>query len=199
MKTTLKRIIAAIFCMVIVITSIGTSTAYAASKPPLKVTFNGKSINMVKTLANGEEESASIDEVLKIFGNPDKKQVNKNDERYTHYTWNKGKSSVGFAHYVDTEYNTDILCFFGVHLQNKNDALCGIKIGMKMDKALKKLEKMFGKKNVSILKTKKNGLMVEKKNPTGNNETISVMAYSYVLPLSFYLKNGRVASMGFNS
>jgi len=205
MKTTMKRIIAIVLCAVIAIASTGTNTAYAAtSKPPLKIKFNGKSINMVRVLENGDEESASINEVLNKFGNPDKKQTSKDDGRYTFYTWKKGKSSITFSHYVDTEYDTDILCHFNVNLKGKNDALCGIKVGMKKAKAIKKLKKMFGNNNVCVAKEGqtvfyKNGKYVPKGKPTGNGEYISVIAYSYVLSLSFYLKNGQVSSMGFAS
>ena len=35
-------------------------------------------------------------------------------EMFTRYTWTKGKSSVSFSNYVETESNMGILVFFSV-------------------------------------------------------------------------------------
>lgn len=201
MKTTWKRIITVIICAAVVASGLCTDTACAAGKkPPLSVTFDGKSLDLVRVLEDGDEESASIDEVVEILGEPDQKE--KLDEFYTSYLWENGKSGISFAHYVNG--NTDILCHFGVTLKGKKDVLCGIKTGMKKKTVLKKMKKAYGKDNVGTAKEGqsfgyKNGKFVAKGKPTGDGEYIIVSAYSYVLNLHFDLKDGRVVSMGFSS
>lgn len=203
MKTTWKCIITAILCVVIAITSTGMNTAYAAeSKPSLKVTFNGKTVILIKVLEDGSEEAVTVVDVVKKLGNPDKKE--KLDDFYTEYVWKKGKSSIGFSNYKQSEDADDFLCHFGVRLEGKNDALCGIKVGMKKENALKKLKKMFGKNNICVAKEGqsiqyKNGKYIPKGRPTGDGEYINVDAYSYVSSLSFFLKDGRVSSIRFGS
>ena len=207
MKTTFKRIIAVILCAVIVIASTGTNTAYAAtSKPPLKLKFNGKSINMVNVLENGNEETASIAEVMKKFGEPDKKsEANDLGTEFTEYVWEKGSSSIQLTNIKVLSNGSEYLGHFDVQLKGKNDALCGIKVGMKKAAVLKKLKKMFGKNDVCVAKEGqsivfKKGKYIPKGKATGDGEEIDVFnAYSYVLTLGFYLKNGRVFSMRFAS
>lgn len=201
MKTAWKRIITVILCAAVAASGLCTDAAYAAGKkPPLSVTFDGKSVDMVRVLEDGDEESASIDEVVEILGEPDKKE--KMDEFYTSYLWENGKSGISFAHYVNED--TDILCHFGVTLKGKKDALCSIKTGMKKKTVLRKMKKAYGKNNVWTAKEgqtlwNKNGKFVPKGKPTGDGEYITVFAYSYVLSLTFDLKDGRVVSMGFGS
>lgn len=122
MKTAWKRIITAILCAAVAAYGLCTDAAYAAGKkPPLSVTFDGKSVDMVRVNGDGDgdEESASIDEVVEILGEPDQKE--KLDEFYTFYLWENGKSGISFAHYVNGD--TDILCHFGVTLKGKKDVL----------------------------------------------------------------------------
>lgn len=201
MKTIWKRILTVILCAAIAASGLCTGTAYASGKkPPLSVTFDGKSVDLVRVLEDGDEESASIGEVVEILGEPDEKE--KLDKFYTSYLWENGKSGISFAHYVNEDL--DILCHFGVTLKGKKDALCGIKTGMKKKTVLRKMKKKYGKNNVGTAKEgqalwKKNGKFVAKGKPTGDGEYITVYAYSYVLPLNFDLKDGRVVSMGFSS
>ena len=206
MKTTFKRIIAVILCAVIAIASSGTNTAYAAKKmPPLKVAFNGKSVNMVKVLDDGSEETATAEAVVKKWGEPDKKsEFNDPGTEFTEYVWKKGKTSIQFTNIKVLSNGNEYLGHFDVHLEGKKDALCGIKAGMKKAAALKKLKKMFGKDNVCVAKEGqiinfKNGIPVPEGKATGNGETIFVYSYSYVLSLGFSLKDGKISSMGFSS
>ena len=73
MRATWKRIIAVILCAVIAIASTGTNTAYAVKKTPLKVTFNGKSINLIKDMYSGD--APKIKELEKKWGEACKKKV----------------------------------------------------------------------------------------------------------------------------
>lgn len=203
MKRPFKSLIAAVLCAVIAITGIGMDTARAAeSKPPLKVTFNGTSVSLIKVLGDGSEKAVTVGAVVKKLGSPDKKE--KIDDFYTRYVWKKGKSSIEFTNYKQSEDADDFLCHFDVHLQGRKDALFGIKVGMKKENALKKLKKTFGKNNVCAAKEGQvinfeSGKPVPQGKPDGKGEDIFVYAYSNVLSLRFSLKDGLVSSMGFSS
>ena len=114
MKTAWKRIITAILCAAISASGLCTDAVYAAGKkPPLSVTLGGKSVDLVWVPEDGGEESASIDEIVEILGEPDQKE--KMDEFFTYYLWENGKSGISFARHV----NTDYFLHFGVTLKGK--------------------------------------------------------------------------------
>ena len=191
MKKLFKSIIAAVLCAVIVIASIGTNTAYAAKKTPLKVTFNGKSINLIKDMYSGD--APKIKELEKKWGEAGKKKL---DTYYSEYTWKKGKTSIKI-----TDHGDGYVGGVTVSVKDKNGAMCGIKVGMKKETALKKLQKLFGEEKV-IIQTEGQSISVDENNnpvlegePTGDGEHILVcIGYA---PFGPELKNGKVSSISF--
>lgn len=202
-KPVWKRMITVILCAVMITVGFRAATAYAAkSKPPLKVAWNGAAVSLVKVQKDGSEEAASLETVVDKWGEPDKKV--KLDDVYTQYFWKNGKSTVQFDTCKNSDTGDAFLCHFFVQLKGKNDALCGIKIGMKKETAIKKLQKMYGKNNVCAAKEGQNvnlkkGKYVPTGKPTGDDEYIYVNAYTYVLPLYIDLKDNKVITMRFSS
>lgn len=189
MKTTWKRIITAIICAVIAITSIETSMAYAAKKKiPFKVAFNGTSVSLFKDINPGDY--SKLKTVEKKWGKPSKKET-VGDSYATECTWKKGKTSI---HLVGRNAD-DCVIRFSIDIKDKNGALCGIKVGMKKETALKKMQNMFGKKNVTVEKYE-DGQSVEvpKSEQTGDDESI-IVYLPICLPIVFELKGGRVSYM----
>lgn len=96
MKKLVKSITAVILIAAMAIGVFHTDTVYAAKKtPPLKITFNGKSLNLIKVQKDGEQKIAAVETIEKAFGAPDEKI--ELDENNTRYNWNKGKSYFGFT------------------------------------------------------------------------------------------------------
>lgn len=197
MKTLSKRIITAILCAVIAITGIGSSTAYAAGKKlPLKVTFNGTSVNLLKDMKKDDYASEKVETIEKKWGKPSKKEAV--DDAYIEYTWKKGKTTIGFT--LNTEHNS--LFMYHIDIKDKNGALCGLKVGMKKEMVLKKMQKMFGKKNVIVVKEgqglsyEDDGKPVPLGEPTGDGDFVWVNIDGYP-SITVLLKNGKVSSIGF--
>lgn len=70
----LTTIIAMILCAIITVTSFGTDTAYAASKTPLKVTFNKKTVTLAKD-ASTMTTSVTVKTLTKKWGKPKKRSL----------------------------------------------------------------------------------------------------------------------------
>ena len=129
MKKLFRTMIAAILCAAIAIASIGTDTAYAAGKVPLKVTFNKKSVTLSKDI-NESIKKVSLKILKKKWGKPKKKT----NDGYTTYTWKKGKTSI--------RYSAGKFSDIDINIEDRNGEMFGLKIGMTKDAALKRTEKL---------------------------------------------------------
>lgn len=143
MKKKLTAILAMILCAVITVAAIGTNTAYAASKTPLKVTFKGKTVTLTKDITKAA--TTKVNTLTKKWGKP-KKEITEANELWdgcATYSWKKGE--------------TDIYCIlpfgegFGsnqksihINTRDKNVKVFGIKVGMKQAIAKKILENLGG-------------------------------------------------------
>lgn len=142
-KNTIRRIATLVLCIVIALTASNLQTASAATeKLPLKVTFNGKNgkktVTIVKDL-NKDHDGIKIKTLKSKWGKPSKEE---NYGTNTEYTWKKGKTSVT----VNNGPGTDYVWGLSVQIKDKNASLFGVTVGMKKNKAVKKLEKGMGTK-----------------------------------------------------
>ena len=139
----LTTIIAMILCAIITVTSFGTDTAYAASKTPLKVTFNKKTVTLAKD-ASTMTTSVTVKTLTKKWGKP-KKEVYEGDplcgglDGNTTYIWEKGKTIIKYIIPVDETFGS-LRKRIEIHALDKNIKILGIKVGMKQKKA-EKIEK----------------------------------------------------------
>lgn len=142
----LTTIIAMILCAIITVTSFGTDTAYAASKTPLKVTFNKKTVTLAKD-ASTMTTSVTVKTLTKKWGKP-KKEVYEGSplydglDGYTTYIWNKGKTTITYVSPVDETF-CGLRKHIDIHSSDKNIKIFGIKVGMERKKA-EKIEKKLG-------------------------------------------------------
>lgn len=139
----LTTIIAMILCAIITVTSFGTDTAYAASKTPLKVTFNKKTVTLAKD-ASTMTTSVTVKTLTKKWGKP-KKEVCEGDplcggrDGNTTYIWEKGKTTITYTIPVDVEFTHGGKQIW-IYSYDKNLKILGIKVGMKQKKAEKILK-----------------------------------------------------------
>jgi len=133
MKKTFKTIIIMILCTIITVTGISAETAYAADNTLIKVTFNKKS---VKLKIDGEKgiKRVKLNTLKDKWGTP---EVYK-DEYMERYSWKKGKTEIYYADdLTDPERS-----LISINADDKNAAICGIKVGMKKAKAVKIMKKL---------------------------------------------------------
>lgn len=131
MKNLLKSIIAAMLVAVIAISGISTETAQAASNPVIKVTYNKKTVKF--TLTDTGVKEVKYKSLKKKWGKPS--ETSKSDGLVS-YTWKKGDTNILYAD-MDNGWTN-----YSINIYDKNAALCGIKVGMKAEKAEKILEKL---------------------------------------------------------
>ncbi len=148
MKHILKSTIAMFLCAVIAVTAIGLDTAYAASKTSLKLKFNGKTITLAKDV-NEKPAKPKIKTLTKKWGKPRKDVL----DNGVYYLWENGKSYVEY--YISDGPIEDIpseRTYMHVFIGNKNESICGIKVGMKQEKA-EKILKDLGMKDGKFLES----------------------------------------------
>lgn len=196
MKTTCKRILTAILCVAIAITtSIGANTAYAAGKKlPLKVTFNGATATLVEDFK--ADISGTMKTVEAKWGKPNaKEKLDFYD--YTRYVWKKGKTTITI-----NDRGDGFVGSIELDIYDKNGAIGGVKAGMKVETALKKLYKIYGKKNVAPLKEgqyaepEKDAITITGKATGKEIIRIAINSGEY-MPVSISIENGKVSSMHF--
>lgn len=165
LKRILKAMFAVALCAAIAVSGIATraATSYAAEKKqPLSVNYCGTTVKLVKDLYGsfGTENSVKLTTVERKWGKPNKKEqpYANNDELW--YTWKKGKTKISINNY--TGYGLGYAGGIQIQIKDKNASIYGVKVGMKKEKALKKLEKAVGKEKVIVLK--------EGQSPTGEEK-----------------------------
>lgn len=157
MKKLTKSIITSILCAVIAITGIvasNTTTAYAASddKVPVKVTYKGETVTLVKDI-NTMQARPKLKTLKKKWGKP-----KEHEERYDNpgnttlktddqYKWTKGSSTISYNIKLNDEsiFGSDRTCIY-VNSSDKNIKINGLKVGMSQKKARKILKSLGLKK-----------------------------------------------------
>jgi hypothetical protein len=131
-------------CLALVITTI-CSTPVSASVPKkaYSVTFNGKTKTLIKlsdTKKDSYTGSVSPDSLKKAWGKYTKKD---RGDGITDYNFKKGKTTLTFTSIEGVTWWSPYIT-----IKDKNAAFCGVKVGMTKDKAVKKLQSVFGKSPV---------------------------------------------------
>lgn len=144
MKKKLTTILAMFLCAIMTLTAINPSTVYAASKTPVKATFKGKTVTLMKDI--NAKSTVKIKTLTKKWGKPKKDVYDANDflgeNKTTTYRWEKGDTGIEY-NLPEREFGSNTKCIrFGS--RDKNFKILGIKVGMKQEKAQKILEDLGG-------------------------------------------------------
>lgn len=145
MKRKVTTILALLLCAIITVTSICADTAYAAEKTPLKVTFKGKTVTLVKDI--NEKPAAPKFKTLKSKWGKPKTSMRENDFQY--YEWKKGNSTICYniSNVPRSERMGCDRTYIRIDAYDKNIAINGVKVGMKQEKAEKILKKLSSNDN----------------------------------------------------
>lgn len=156
MKKLTKSILTGILCAVIAMTAIATvntTTAYAASdKVPVKVTFKGETITLVKDI-DTMQARPKLKTLKKKWGKPkEHEECYDNPENTTLktddiYKWTKGNSTISHNIKLNDEsiFGSDRTYIY-VNSSDKNVKINGLKVGMSQKKARKILKSLGLKK-----------------------------------------------------
>lgn len=148
-KHSFKSIIAIALCVIIAITAASPLTASAATKKtPVKVTFKGKTVNIVTDV-----DTMKMPKIKTLKSKLGKKPTVYKQSEYkasknkyvwvNRYAWVKGDSSINVIENPDKKgYAKSI----EIIANDKNAAIFGIKVGMTKDQALGKLDAKLGNK-----------------------------------------------------
>mgnify|MGYP001142773486 CR=1 FL=1 len=90
MKKKLTTLIAMFLCAIMTLTAISPSTAYAASKTPVKATFKGKTVTLAKDI--NKKSTVKVKTLSKKWGEPKKDVYEDSDFPGETYTWEKGNT-----------------------------------------------------------------------------------------------------------
>ncbi len=156
LKRIVKAMLAVALCAAMAVSGIGTGAAVshaAEKKQPLSVNFCGKSAVLVKDLNQAEKQGSQVKfkTLEKKLGKPDKKEAGYDGSKdaWT-YTWKKGKTSIMVNNFTGTVPGN--IGGIEIEIGDKNASVYGVKVGMKKETALKKLEKAAGSEKVIVLK-----------------------------------------------
>lgn len=186
-RKTWKGITAIMLCMVLALTGLNVQVASAASgKVPLKVTFKGKTAAFVKDL-NKVSKYPTVKSLTSKWGKPKKSAVQYNAEEAWKYTWKKGKTEISLM--TDTKDEKAEIRFGKVDIRDKNGALCGVKVGMKKDTAVKKLKKVL-----KALGLKNEDMSIDDDRISISWFTLTTTTEYNAGGFEFELKNGKVSS-----
>ncbi len=188
-RKTWKGIAAIMLCMVLALTGLNVQVASAASgKVPLKVTFKGKTAAFVKDLNNKDfNEYPTVKSLTSKWGKPKKSAVKYDAGEAWKYTWKKGKTEIILM--TDTRDEKAEISFGKVDIQDKNGALCGVKVGMKKDTAVKKLKKVL-----RALGLKNADMSIDDDRISISWFTLTTTTEYNAGGFEFELKNGKVSS-----
>ena len=173
-------------CLVMIM-ALGTYTAQAKNKHgKFTVTYKGKTITLITAKTNKKNASiiatSNAKKIKKAWKKPTKI---KKKYGHTYYIYKKGKSKISFI--IDAKRRNSkgginkslTLGGFDILIKDKNAKICGVKVGMSKNKALKILKKNFNKKAIE-----------------SDQDYISLWFGPY-LPVAYQLKNNKVVSMSF--
>lgn len=193
----LKAAVALILCAFIVLSGISTETAFAANKKiPLKVTFNGVTVNLVKNLRSEDDSSPALSSLKKKWGTPKTAKQGEGDYAEETHSWKKGKTEIKLSYVPVGPYSEKkggFNTYVGVVIEDKNGSLWGVTVGMKKDTALKKIKKALGTDKVYKTldgKDQSKVFIVENKKIIAANTGV-------YMPVNFVLKDGKVTGIYF--
>jgi len=135
MKKKLTTILAMCLCAIMMVTAINPSTAYAAEKTPVKVTFKKKTVTLGKDI-NTKPAQPKVKTLTKKWGKPKKET----DEYAIYYTWTKGKTEISYRLMIGEPDSPSDCTYIRFDAYDKNLTVNGIRVGMKQEKAQKILE-----------------------------------------------------------
>ena len=191
-----KRILSALLavCMVFSMVLCIQSDVSAKSAGGIKIVFNGKKA----VTLNSSSEPETLSQIEKKWGEKTRLAEGYEDYAGEAYVWEKGKTFISIREYKESEGGG--LGFVMLEVGDKNASVAGVKVGMKRSRAVKKLQGIYGKKKVALLKGGQYAV------PDGDSFTIggkaSGKSYTEIsvmtekgLMLSFSLKNNKVTKI----
>ena len=188
-----KRFLSSLLAVCVVFSMIfcTRTDVYAKSTESIKIVFDGKKAITL----NSKSEPETLSQVEKKWGK--KTRLAEGDEEYAGeaYVWEKGKTFISIREYKESEGSG--LGYVMLEVGDKNASVAGVKVGMKRSKAVKKLQKIYGKKKVALLKDGQyavpdgDSFTIDGKASGKSYTEISVMTKNG-MPLSFSLKNDKV-------
>lgn len=179
-----------VFCMMLY-TREGVS---AKSADGIKIVFSGKKA----VTFNSGSEPETLSQIESKWG--EKTRLAEGYEEYAGeaYVWEKGKTFISIREYKESEGGG--LGYVMLEIGDKNASVAGVKVGMKRSSALKKLQGIYGKKKVVLLKGGQyavpdgDSFAIDGKASGKSYTEISVMTKNG-MPLSFTLKNNKVTNI----
>lgn len=175
------KLLAAVLCFAMMISAIAPITARSAASQAMTLKYKGKTL----TIPDGEGGSLQFplyDEIQKAFGKADK--ISEEETMYTEETATKYKYKADGFNFTIIQNESSTQSYVGpatIKITSTKAVLNGIKVGMPYNKVLKKLEKNYGKDNITTQKNKKKitqnlGMITEY---TFKNGKISKMYFYY--------------------
>lgn len=159
-----------LICMMLVSIIFGSADVSAKAKKSLKVTYKGKTVTLVKDIINnaGRNKSITLAKCEKAWGKAKKKNTGT-----AYYDWKSKKTKISLT---DFDAPAGAVGSIYISVKDKSSSIAGIKVGMSKAKAIKKLKKTFGSKNVSAYSK-------------------YIYLGSTIVYVSFEIKNGKVIAM----
>lgn len=154
MKKKQTTILAMFLCVLMAIVAVNADTAYAArEKIPLKVTFKGKTVTLMKDI-NKDPVKPNVKTLKSKWGKPElsvdhgesSELENKPDVFSKTYEWKKGNTTVRYnnQYYIEPMWFSS-RTYIEIRTSDKNVKAGGLKVGMKETEAKKILKKLGAK------------------------------------------------------
>lgn len=188
MKRSKKRILMAVLALAMTIGMVLCAQA-ACTPSEVKVKFNGKTIAF-----NAASEPKTLKQLEKKWG---KKTGTDKDSGDKAYVWEKGGAKVT----VSARESGKALGHVSVKTTDANLSVAGISVGMEKDAALKKLQRIYGKKNILVTKKGQDwdfygedGYIITGKAKSEEDDCINVLR-GHFYPVYFHLEDGRISEI----
>lgn len=135
-----------LICMLLVSIIFGGTNVSANAKKSLKVTYKGKTITLSQNFnvdKYGRNKNITFAKCEKAWGKAKKVKSG----GIVFYAWKSKKTLIEMSNYKTTAGEVGAI---SISVKDKNCSVSGVKVGMSKAKALKKLNKTFGSKNVKV-------------------------------------------------
>lgn len=136
----------ALICMLLASIMFGGTDVSAKPSRSLKVTYKGKTVTLEKTSGSdkrGRNKDITVAKCEKAWGKAKKSTT----ENIVFYLWKNKKTRIEFSDY---DAPAGAVGAMDIEIRDKNGAFAGIKVGMSKAKAVKKMRKVFGSRNVKV-------------------------------------------------
>lgn len=151
MKKKQITILAVFLCVLMAVAAVNADTAYAArDKIPLKVTFKGKTVTLMKDI-NKDPVKPDLKTLKAKWGKPEifadhgesAESENKPDVFSKTYEWKKGNTTICYnnQYYVEPMWASS-RTYIEIRTSDKNVKAGGLRVGMKETEAEKILKKL---------------------------------------------------------